>query len=193
MAWTPPATFTAGVQALASWMNTYVRDNLTALWAGTTPGDMDYYSSSTTKNRFAMGTAGQVVRANSAASAPEFGDNAWELSLPLGNAVDLVTTGIKYDIEIPQAVTIDRVTLTSRETGSIVVDLWVDTYANFPPIVADTICASAKPTISGASKYQDATLTGWSKNIAAGSFLTVNVTSVATFTQCWVHIKGRKI
>ena len=32
-------------------------------------------------------------------------------------------------------------------SGSIVIDVWKDTYANFPPIVADTITASAKPTL----------------------------------------------
>ncbi len=72
-----------------------------------------------------------------------------------------IATGIKGDLEIPFACTINQVTLLADQSGSIVVDIWKDTYANYPPTGADSITASAKPTISAAAKSQDATLTGW--------------------------------
>ena len=53
-------------------------------------------------------------------------------------------------------------------SGSIVIDVWKDTYANFPPTVADTITASAKPTLSSATKSDDTTLTGWTTAVTAG-------------------------
>jgi len=68
-------------------------------------------------------------------------------------------------------------------SGSIVVDIWKDTYANFPPTVADTITASAKPILSAATKSIDTTLTGWTKSISAGDILRYNVDSVTTCTR----------
>ena len=74
-------------------------------------------------------------------------------------------------------------------SGSIVVDVWKDTYANFPPTDADSITASAPPTISAATKSQDSTLTGWTTAIAAGSILRFNVDSAATVTRVTVSLK----
>ena len=66
--------------------------------------------------------------------------------------------------------------------GSIVVDLWVDTYANYPPTDADSIVASAPPTISGGVKSEDKTLTGWTKELSAGDVLLPNIDSVSAIT-----------
>lgn len=97
-----------------------------------------------------------------------------------GNAI---TTGIKADIYIPYAATITAVTMLADQNGSIVIDIWKDSYANYPPTVADTITASAKPTISAAVKSQDITLTGWTTSISAGDTLRFNVDSAATVTR----------
>ena len=67
----------------------------------------------------------------------------------------VIATGIKGDLEIPFGCTIQAVTLLADQTGSIVIDIWKDTYAAYPPTVADTITASAKPTLSSALKSQD--------------------------------------
>jgi len=91
-----------------------------------------------------------------------------------------ITTGIKGDIVVDFAATITAVTLLADQSGSIVVDLWVDTYGNFPPTGADSITAAAKPTISSATKSRDATLTGWSTSVAAGDVIRVNVDSVTS-------------
>ena len=101
---------------------------------------------------------------------------------------ETITTGIKGDLEIPFACTITGVTLQGDASGSIVVDIWKDTYANFPPTVADTITASAKPTLSSADKSQDTTLTGWTTSIAAGDILRFNVDSIATLTRCTISL-----
>jgi len=95
--------------------------------------------------------------------------------------------------EIPFACTIVQATLLgvlpAATNGSIVLDIWKDTYANHPPTVADSICAAAKPTIAAAQKYQDATLTGWTTAIAAGNILFVNVDSITTFTAVTLSLK----
>ena len=92
----------------------------------------------------------------------------------------VITTGEKGDITIPFACTINEWTLLADQSGSIVVDVWKDTYANYPPTVADTITASAKPTISATTKGQSSTLTGWTTSISAGDILAFNVDSIST-------------
>ena len=102
---------------------------------------------------------------------------------------DAITTGIKGDIEVPLGLTITQVTVVADQTGSIVIDIWKDTYANFPPTVADTITASAKPTLASAAKAQDNTLTGWTTSIEAGSILRFNVDSASTVTRVTISLK----
>ncbi len=101
----------------------------------------------------------------------------------------VVSTGIKGDLEIPFDCIINRATLLADQIGSIVVDVWKDSFANFDPTDADSITASAPPTISSAKKSQDFTLTGWSTTIAAGNILRFNVDSVATITRVTLSLK----
>lgn len=103
-----------------------------------------------------------------------------------------ITTGIKGDLEIPFNCTIEQVTLLADQSGSIVIDIWKDTYANFPPTVADTITAAAKPTITTATKSQDATLTGWTKSITKGDILRFNVDSITTVQRVTLSLRVRK-
>lgn len=103
-----------------------------------------------------------------------------------------ITTGVKGFLEIPFACTITRATTLADQSGSIVIDVWKDTYANYPPTVADTITASAKPTISSATKAQDATLTGWTTSIAAGDILGFNVDSVTTCQRVTLSLRVTK-
>lgn len=103
-----------------------------------------------------------------------------------------ITTGVKGDLEIPFDCTITAATLLADQSGSIVVDIWKDTYANYPPTVADTITASAKPTISTATKSQDTTLTGWTTSVTAGNTLRFNVDSITTCTRVTLSLKVNK-
>lgn len=86
-------------------------------------------------------------------------------------------------VRVPYTGTITKVSLLADATGSIVVDVWKDTYANYPPTVADTIAAAAKPTLSSANKSEDSTLTGWTTAVTAGDVLKFNVDSVSGLTQ----------
>ena len=103
-----------------------------------------------------------------------------------------ITTGVKGDLEIPFACTINRATVLLDQSGSIVIDVWKDTYANYPPTNADSICASAKPTVSSATKSQDSTLTGWTTSISAGDTLRFNVDSITTATRATLSLKITK-
>lgn len=94
-----------------------------------------------------------------------------------------ITTGVAGNgLSIPFNATITAVTMQANTTGSIVIDIWKDSYANFPPTVADSICGSAKPTITSSNKSQNSTLTGWTTSISAGDILYFNVDSVASIS-----------
>jgi hypothetical protein len=99
-----------------------------------------------------------------------------------------ITTGQKGHIEIPYACTITSVKVLADQSGSIVVDIWKDTYANFPPTDADSITSSAPPTLSSAQKSSDSTLTGWTKSISAGDILAYNVDSASTVERVTVAL-----
>lgn len=103
-----------------------------------------------------------------------------------------ITTGVKGDLVIPFDCTPLDWTLLADQSGSIVVDIWKDTYANFPPVVGDSITASAKPTISAATKGQSSSLTGWTTSFSAGDVLRLNVDSVTSIQRVTLMLKLRR-
>ncbi len=106
-----------------------------------------------------------------------------------------ITTGVKGDLLIPFACTINSATLQADQSGSIVVDIWKKAYAtSSPPTVANTITASALPTLASAQSSQDTTLTGWSTgvNVSANDMLRFNVNSATTVTRVTLTLKCTK-
>jgi len=100
-----------------------------------------------------------------------------------------IDTGIKGCLRIPFPCTIQRSTLLVDQSGSIKIDIWKDSYGNYPPTDADSICGGNEPEISGATKNEDSTLTSWSKDLDAGDIIYFNVDSVATCTWCLIELK----
>jgi hypothetical protein len=76
MAYTAIPSVVTGQTYPASAYNTYLKGNLDALWVYTTQGDIVYASSSSALQRLGLGTAGQVLRVNAGATAPEWGSIA---------------------------------------------------------------------------------------------------------------------
>jgi hypothetical protein len=74
------------------------------------------------------------------------------------------------------------------QTGSIVVAVWKDTLANYPPTVADSIVGSAPPTITSAQSATSSTLTGWTTAISANDVLRYNVNSATTVTRVTISL-----
>lgn len=104
-----------------------------------------------------------------------------------------ITSGIKGWVAIPFACTINQLTMLADQIGSIVIDIWKDTYGNYPPTDADSITALAVPTISSAIKSQDSVLTGWNTSILDGDILYFNVDSATTIQKVLVSLKVTKI
>lgn len=125
------------------------------------------------------------------------GDANRTLTLPVIGTVGItidgggsaITTGTKGYVECPFAGTIVSATVLLDQSGSIVIDVWKDTYANALPTDADSITAAAPPTVSSATKSQDTTLTGWTTSVAAGDIFGFNVDSITTATRATLTLK----
>ena len=106
-----------------------------------------------------------------------------------------ITTGQKGHLEIPFGCTINAWTLMADVAGAIVIDIWKDTYANFPPADADAMPGAGKePTIAATNqKAQDTDVTDWTHyTIAAGDILAFNVDSCTTITRVTLSLKCTK-
>lgn len=111
-----------------------------------------------------------------------------KFSIVIDNGASVITTGVKGYQSFPMGGLIVRARLFADVAGAIVIDIWKDSYANFPPTVADTITAAAKPTLSATQKYEDTTLTGWVRQIAAGDVFGFNVDSASTVHRVIVEL-----
>lgn len=100
----------------------------------------------------------------------------------------VLSTGIVGDLYVPFACVVSGATLLAAEAGSAVVDIWAAPFASYPPTIANSIVASAPPTLTASDHAQDTTLTGWTTAIAANSTLRFNVNSVATITRLTVAL-----
>jgi hypothetical protein len=102
-----------------------------------------------------------------------------------------ITTGIKGYVEVPYACTITAWTLLADTSGAIVIDVWKDTYANFPPDNGDSITNGDEPEITASGvKAQDTSLGNWTTvAVAAGDVLAFNVDSVTSITRAHLILK----
>lgn len=120
-----------------------------------------------------------------------------EIVVVIDGGGSVITTGVKGYLAVPFDGTITQATQLADQSGSIVVNVWKCTYAQFDagsthPLVGDKITASAPPTISTATKSQDSTLTGWTTTFAAGDVFAFNVDSVTTIQRVTLSLKFTK-
>jgi len=139
----------------------------------------------------ADGSANQILKTNGSGTL-SWTSNVANVGITLDGGGSAITTGLKGYIEVPYDMTITGWTILADTSGSIVVDVWKDTYANYPPTVADTIAGTEKPTISASTKGQDLTLSSWTTSVTAGDIIAFNVDSAATVTRVQVIIRGNK-
>lgn len=125
------------------------------------------------------------------------GVRAVSLSCAIQGNGAVISTGVVpgSDIRIPYAFTVTGWYIMADVSGSIVVDIWKDTFANFPPTVADTVTGTEKPTLSSAQTNSDTSLTTWSTgvNFAAGDVVRFKVDSATTVTSVVVTLVGTRL
>lgn len=100
-----------------------------------------------------------------------------------------IAVGIHGDIRVDYACTIVAVTMLADQSGSIVVDIWKQAYADYPPENANSITAAAVPTINADTDSEDDTLAGWTTAISAGDTLRYNVDSVTDLERVTVSLE----
>lgn len=101
------------------------------------------------------------------------------LTVTLDGGGSVITTGVKADVRIPYTGVITGWEIVADVTGSIVIDVWKDTYGAFPPVVGDSIAGSEKPTLASQLTNSDDTLTTWGTAVTAGDWVRINVDSVS--------------
>jgi hypothetical protein len=89
----------------------------------------------------------------------------------------VIDTGVTYYIRVPESCTINKATMLSDVSTTSTVQVWVDTYANYPPVLADKIYNATPPTVTAALKSEDATLSGWSTSLPQGSVVAFHLSS----------------
>lgn len=121
-----------------------------------------------------------------------------DLIVIIGDGTNVITTGAAGNwLEVDFAFSIVQWSIIAKQSGSISIDLWRTTHTLFDsggthPVAADKISATAPITFSSATKGSDATLTGWTKTIAAQDILAFNIASVTTCTQVVISLKVTK-
>jgi hypothetical protein len=108
-----------------------------------------------------------------------------------------ITTGMKGFIDVPFDCWIEEAALEGQTSGSLVLDLWKCTYAQFDggsthPVDGDSITASAPLTISSGTKVRDTSLTGWTRTLTKGDIIAPNVDSNDNLTLVTLVLKVRK-
>lgn len=135
------------------------------------------------------GSATQYYDGTGNFSVPAGALNKYKVGVTIDGGGSAISTGVKGYTSIPKSGTITKVRLLADVNGNAVMDIWKDTFANYPPTVADTITAAAKPTLAAANKYEDTTLTGWTTAVTAGDVLGFNVDSAATITRLTLELE----
>lgn len=103
-----------------------------------------------------------------------------------------ISAGSECDVRVPYGCTLTKATVIADAVGSLVVDVWADTFANYPPTVADSIAGAAKPTLAGADKSEDGSLTGWTPSIPAGAVVRFKVDSCAGISRATILLEGTR-
>ena len=98
-----------------------------------------------------------------------------------------LTTGIKGEIVMPGKADINGWYWLGDQSGSIQVDIYECTYAQYDnsshPVSGDTICSTNQAAVTTAHKGSDTTLTNWTKALAKLAILRFIVDNCTSFTR----------
>lgn len=115
------------------------------------------------------------------------------LNYIISGGTQVISTGVKEWLEWGFDAEITGWTILADQVGSIAVDIWKDSYSNYEPTVLDSITGTEKPTLSGAKKNQDLSLTSFQTTVAAGDIWLFNVDSVTDIKKVTISFRFNKI
>ena len=99
-----------------------------------------------------------------------------------------ITAGSKGYLNIDVTGEIESWMLVSENTGTIVVDIFKTTYAQFPNGFT-SIVGSEFPRLTNQAKNKDDNLSTWNTQITAGDILDFRVSSCSGITKCSVFLR----
>jgi len=110
------------------------------------------------------------------------------VGLVIDGSGEEITTGVKGFVTVPVTGSIIAWRLLSTDAaataGDIVIDVWKDTFANYPPTNGESITNGNEPELSGANSAEDTNLADWTTQaVTEGDVLGFNVDSVADVTR----------
>jgi hypothetical protein len=101
------------------------------------------------------------------------------VSSPIGS---VIRTGVKSYFVVPQKCNIVGMMLVADQVGSLVVDIYRTSFAQFPPTEGSSITFGSRPTLSNAQSIEDRALINWSTTLNRGDVLAINVLSCTKIT-----------
>lgn len=148
---------------------------------------------STPPTGVAPGSSGNVLTSNGTtwtSAAPAGASVTRDITWAISGGGSTITTGSKFGLTVDYACTISQWTIVGDQSGSIVIDVWKLAFnQDNNPTVANTITASAKPTVSSHKGATSSTLTGWTTSVSAGDTLFFNVDSVTSMQFATISLK----
>ena len=111
-------------------------------------------------------------------------------AIVIGMGGSILQAGVQLYVEIPVSMTITGWALVANTSGTLILDVWKDVWANFPPTNADSIVGSEAPALNPGQASKDTDLSSWTTDIVAGDVLAINVDSVATIVQATLTLRG---
>ena len=103
-----------------------------------------------------------------------------------------LVVGSEWFAMVNFAGTITGAVLLADTAGALVIDIQKDVLGSYPPTGADSIVASAPPTLAAASSSSDSTLTGWTTTFSAGDIFRFEVESCTTIAKATLILKVTK-
>ena len=103
-----------------------------------------------------------------------------------------IAVGTEVELRVDQGFTITGWYMLADAVGSIKIDVWKDTFANYPPTNADTITGGNEPELSFERKGSDFTLTGWNTTVVTGDILKFRVDSSSFVERVSLYLVGSR-
>ena len=114
------------------------------------------------------------------------------LEFIISNLGSVLITGVQPYLTVPYNSTITGATMVIAPSGSLTVDIWRCSYAQFDggvthPVVADSI-TGGNPLLIPSDSKTTSTLAGWNPSLNKGDVLAFNISSVTNATQATITL-----
>jgi hypothetical protein len=115
------------------------------------------------------------------------------IAVYIGGAQSVILTGdSSVMLEVPFNCTIVSACLVVQPSGTMSIDIWKDTYDNYPPTDADSICPHHELLVTSGAKSMDGTLIGWTTSLVKGDIMIITADAVNTVQDAMVSLKVNK-